>query len=106
MNIAGIVTTGFIPILFWSKEDVRGMISNENNKNVALDLPIPQNTITTILEMKIICVEHGKFFGQGTEYAFNTNGHVFVKKRITEPDRYLGWLTIECTHDVKLIVAF
>lgn len=80
MNIAGIVTTGFISNSFWSKEDVRGVVPNENSKNVVRDLPIPQNAITTILEMKIICVEHGKFFGQGTEYAFNTNGHVFVKK--------------------------
>lgn len=71
------------------------------------DLPlVPVNRNADILGTKIICIEPGKFFGQGTEYVLNINGHVVVRKKVLEPNRYLGWPTIVKTNDNRLLVAF
>ncbi|MEJ7780407.1 MAG: hypothetical protein WKF68_12545 [Daejeonella sp.] len=67
-------------------------------------MPEITNKIAVILKEKIICVEPGEFLGQG--YALNTNGHVVIKKRVIDPNRYIGWPTIAKTRNGKLIVAF
>lgn len=107
LSITGMVATaGIIPVPAWAKEDTKETLYDGNTASGAKDFQLPENNIADILETKIICVEPGRFLGQGTEYTLNTNGHVVVKKRVTEPNRYLGWPTIERTKDGKLFVAF
>lgn len=105
LNIAGVIATGSIlPQTVWAKDSSGN--SDRSEANGTPVLPVSENNIANVLETKTICVEPGKFLGQGTEYALNTNGHVVLKKRVTEPNRYLGWPTIAKTHEGKLIVAF
>lgn len=68
-------------------------------------VPVDQ-AIATILGTKVICRQPGRFLGHGTNYQLNINGHLVVKDRIQESDRYLGWPTITNTREGELIVAF
>jgi hypothetical protein len=70
------------------------------------NLPVPDNAIATVLQTKVICREPGRFYGPGTEYALNINGHLIVRKRVMEPGRYLGWPTIAQLPNGVLMVAF
>lgn len=71
----------------------------------AVDRPV-ENAIARIIETKVICKEPGRFWGLGTEYKLNINGHVVVQKKVMEPYRYLGWPTMVKTKGGELIVAF
>ena len=68
--------------------------------------PVPENALATILETKIVCKEPGRVAGEGTEYGVNANGHLVIKKQVTESDRYLGWGTLAKLRDGELILAF
>lgn len=72
----------------------------------ATETTTPANELAEILETKIICREPGRFLGEGTAYGVNSNGHLDIQKRVTEPDRYLGWGTLARTREGELIVAF
>jgi Neuraminidase (sialidase) len=98
LNIAGIAATAGILPLPASAEVI--------SENAPALVPPLSNDIAEIIESKTICVEPGKYLGQGTEYALNTNGHVVVKARVIEPNRYIGWPTIMKTREGKLMVAF
>lgn len=104
LNIAGIATAGMLPLAAWSKQ--QDVSEHSVTGNHFIPGPSPDNKIATIIEEKIICIEPGRFLGQGTEFALNTNGHVVIKKRVVEPNRYIGWPTIAKTREGKLIVAF
>jgi sialidase-1 len=107
LNIAGMVTTaGVISVPAWAQKYKSTVPAKDNLSKSDSVLPEIENTIASILETKTICIEPGKFLGQGTEYALNTNGHVVINKRVTEPNRYIGWPTILKTREGKLIVAF
>lgn len=98
LNIAGIAATA-------------GIISAPATAAVVTESPEPaalpiSNEIAEIIESKTICIEPGKYWGQGTEYVLNTNGHVVIKSRVMEPNRYIGWPTILRTKEGKLMVAF
>lgn len=69
-------------------------------------MPVPESAIATIIETKVICREPGRFLGEGTEFGVDGNGHLAILKRVTEPDRYLGWGTLAKTREGELIVAF
>src|SRR6266496_2694819 len=66
----------------------------------------PGSANATILETKVICREPGKYLGQGSEYGVNKDGHLVIKKRELESERYIGWPTIAKTREGELMVAF
>lgn len=107
LTIAGIVTSAGLVSkqLLASENDGTGLDLTRTSHLYETD-QVPVNNIATVLESKTICIEPGKFLGQGTEYALNTNGHFALKKRVVEPNRYIGWPTIGKTRESKLIVAF
>jgi BNR/Asp-box repeat. len=69
-------------------------------------LAIPESPLATILETKVICRQPGKYLGNGTEYSVNADFHPIIKKRVIEPDRYIGWPTITRLNNGELIAIF
>lgn len=100
LNIAGLAATAtVVPLSSFAEE------GNKIAEPVkALTQPINANA--TIIESKIICQQKGKFFGIGTEYILNINGHVVTKKKVIEPNRYIGWPTILKANDGRLMITF
>lgn len=98
LNIAGVAAAaGLMPVTANADQALQ-------ERGVSA-LPL-ENAIAEIIESKTICIEPGKYLGQGTEYALNTNGHVVIKKRVLEPNRYIGWPTILKTKQGRLMVAY
>ena len=64
------------------------------------------NAIATVLETKVICREPGRFLGDGSEYVVDAKTHPVIRKRVIEPDRYIGWATLAQTRNGELIAAF
>jgi hypothetical protein len=112
LGMAGaLATTGFAPGPLLSGEIDKPVFSGENSaesQNLIKKATTSQaeNAIAKVVETKVICKEPGQFLGHGTEYQMNINGHVVIKNRIIEGDRYLGWPTVAKTNEGELIVAF
>lgn len=107
ITLAGMTTAaGLAParVLNGRNVDEAGVVAHPAPAVDGSDLPV--NRIARVLETKMICFEPGKLLGEGTEYVLNTNGHWVTKKKVVEPNRYLGWPTVLKTRQGRLMVAF
>ena len=107
LNFASVAAAAaFSALPAWATTQASQDKTHASFEPLVTDLERFENSLAEILEFKSICKQPGKFLGDGSEYGVDDQYHPAIKKRVVEPDRYMGWPTLTKSREGELLVAF